>query len=211
MQKFNFDRVFSDDGKDSGPKPRPRRNFRADEVEAIRAEAYAAGERSAVVKTEQLAANSINVVAAGVDNVLSELRAELDIIRDESTRLAAQIARKFVSHIIETAPELYLERCIDECLEVMHREPEVLISIPAGSPESFKRHLSQLIERRSPTGGLKMEESPSLKGIACRLAWRNGGAEIALEDALQRMDQIIIDHISALTSRPQAPAQQTTA
>jgi flagellar assembly protein FliH len=209
MQKFNFDRVFTGDGKATEPKPHPRRNYRADEVEAIRAESYAAGERSAVAKTEQLAAQSIGVVAANVEGVLSTLRAELDVIRDQSTRLAAAIARRFVCHMIDKAPELYLERCIEECLDVMHREPDITILIPSGSPVSFKQRLAGMAEDRGLSGSLRIEEGASAKAVTCRLNWRTGGAEISLDDALSRMDQIIEDHICALSGAHMA--QQATA
>ena len=208
MQKFSYDRVFSHDGQEGARPPRPRRTYKADEVETIRAEAQAAGEHSALVKTEQLAAQSINVVAAQIETVINSLRAELDVIRDDSTRLAAKIARKFVEHMIDRAPELYLERCIEECLEVVHREPQVVITISATAPPSFRQHLVQMAEARRFGPSLRIEEDAKVKGVACRLGWHSGGADIALEDALLRMEQIIEDHISALAGT-QAPQQAT--
>ncbi len=58
---------------------------------------------------------------------------------------------------------------------------------------------------------MRVVENEGLKGVACSLQWKSGGAEIALEDALGRIDQIIEDHISALSTGTDAEPQQATA
>ncbi|HXZ68007.1 MAG TPA: hypothetical protein VEH07_05415 [Alphaproteobacteria bacterium] len=206
-QKFQFDRVFTPDGTASEPPPRARRAFKAEEVEAIRAEAFKQGERSSLVKIEQQVAGSIAVLANSIQDVLNSTRAELDGIRDGSTRLAALIARKFVEHMIARAPELYLERCIEECLELVHREPEVVIDMPANAPQSLKDHLNKMAQENGLDMSMRIIENEALDGVKCRLHWKSGGAEIALEDALSKIDEIVEDHISALNGGAEAGAQ----
>jgi flagellar biosynthesis/type III secretory pathway protein FliH len=211
MEKFSFDLVFSEDGSASTPNPRPKRSYRADEVEVIRKECFAAGEQSELARIEAAAARSVDELATGVHEVLSTLRMETERIRDDSTRLAARIARKFVSHMIGDAPELYLERCIEECLDVLHEEPEITIIIPKDSAPSLKTRLVQMAEGRGFGAGLRIEESPSLNQTSCRLNWRKGGAEISLEDALAAMDRIIEEHIASLHGTGLEEAQAESA
>jgi len=206
-QKFQFDRVFTPDGTANEPPPRARRAFKAEEVEAIRLEAFKQGERSSLVKIEQQTAGSVAVLANGIQDVLNSTRAELDGIRDGSTRLAALIARKFVEHMIAHAPELYLERCIEECLELVHREPEIVIDIPAGAPQSLKDRLNKMAQENGLDMSMRIIENEALDGVKCRLHWKSGGAEIALEDALNKIDEIVEDHISALGTGTEAGAQ----
>lgn len=210
-QKFNFDRVFSPDGNATEPPPRARRSFKPEEMEAARTEAFKQGEQSSLVKIEKQATASIAVLANGIQNVLNSTRAELDAIRDGSTRLAALIARKFVEHMIAHAPELYIERCIEECLELMHREPEIVINIPSAAPQSLKDMLGKMAHERRLDMVMRVVENDSIKGVACSLQWKNGGAEIALEDALRRIEQIVEDHISALSAGSEAAPHQVTA
>ena len=205
-QKFQFDRVFTPDGNVSEPLPRARRAFKAEEVEAIRLEAFKQGERSSLVKIEQQAVGTVAVLANGIQNVLNSTRAELDGIRDGSTRLAALIARKFVEHMIAHAPELYLERCIEECLELVHREPEIVIDIPASAPQSLKDRLNKMAQEHGLDTSMRIIENEALDGVKCRLHWKSGGAEIALEDALSKIDEIVEDHISALSAGSDAGA-----
>ena len=209
-KKLLFDRVFTHEGTASEPPPRARRAFKAEEMEAARAEAYKQGEHSSLVKIEQQAAGSIAVLANTIQHILNSTRAELDGIRDGSTRLAALIARKFVEHMIARAPELYLERCIEECLELVHREPEIVIDIPATAPPSLKDHLTKMAQEHGLEMSMRIIENEAIDGVKCRLHWKSGGAEIALEDTLSRIDQIVEDHISALEAgNAQAPEQAT--
>jgi flagellar assembly protein FliH len=216
-QKFKFDRVFTPDGAATEPPPRARRAFKPEEMEAARAEAFKQGEKSSLVKIEQQAAASIAVLAGSIQDVLNSTRAELDGIKDGSTRLAALIARKFVEHMIAHAPELYLERCIEECLDLVHREPEIVIDIPTSAPQSLKDRLNKMAQEHQLDMAMRVVENPTLDGVTCRLHWKSGGAEIALEDALGRIDQIVEDHISSLSAGTDAEAstdatlQQATA
>ncbi len=52
LQRFTFDTVFEDSGRVIAPI-RPKKHFTAEEVQAIRAECFAQGERSAVAIAEQ--------------------------------------------------------------------------------------------------------------------------------------------------------------
>ena len=65
---FTFDTVF--DGDAVIVAPRPKRAFTPEEVEAVRAEAFAAGERSAVARTEAEAAAALAQVAAAAREAL---------------------------------------------------------------------------------------------------------------------------------------------
>jgi hypothetical protein len=53
---------------------------------------------------------------------------------------------------------------------------------------------------------MRIIENEALDGVKCRLHWKSGGAEIALEDALGKIDEIVEDHISALSAGSNAGA-----
>ena len=56
---FAFDTVFDDVGAIAYAPPRTKRMFTAEEVEQLRAAAFAEGERSAVVQAEQAMAATL--------------------------------------------------------------------------------------------------------------------------------------------------------
>ncbi|HEY9235316.1 MAG TPA: flagellar assembly protein FliH, partial [Phenylobacterium sp.] len=71
-QKFGFDTVFDNAGGAYAP-PRPKRLFPADEVEAIRAQAFAEGERQGLGSMAALEAQALSQIAAAVGQALPRL------------------------------------------------------------------------------------------------------------------------------------------
>jgi flagellar assembly protein FliH len=211
MEKFKFDREFSEGGEARATQPRAKRAYKPEEVEAARTQARAEGECSAVAQAEQAAAQSIAQLAKGLHEILSMARFALDEIHDDGTRLAATIARKLAVHAFEAAPESYFERAIGECLDLLRREPKIRIVIPAEAPPSLKAHLEALATAHGLGGHVHIELEAYLKGAECRLDWRSGGAEISLEDAFARMDAIIGERIAALQAAKAAAPQSTRA
>ena len=80
-QKFTFDTVFEDSGRVIAPV-RPKKIFTAEEVEAIRQECFAEGERSAVAIAQQAQAMALQQIAITAQGELRSLEAmEADMIR----------------------------------------------------------------------------------------------------------------------------------
>ncbi|MFO1186347.1 MAG: hypothetical protein U1E87_02160 [Alphaproteobacteria bacterium] len=198
MEKFKFDTEFTENGAAKEGKPRVKRTFRADEVDALTKAARAEGERSAVAEAERLAARALDELAKGLHEVLSLVRLALDDIHDDATRLAGVIGHKLGEHAFAQAPETWFEKVISECLELVRREPEICIAIPAGVPEPLRQRLALLTAKHGLPGTLRIEESASLRGPQARIDWSSGGAEISLEEAYRRMDAMIEERIGAL-------------
>jgi len=206
MEKFKFDTEFSDDGAARAIRPRVKRNFRGDEVEALTKQARTEGESSAVAEAERHAARALDELAKGLHEVLSLVRLALDGIHDDSTRVAGVIGRKLGEHAFAAAPEAYFEKTISECLDLVRREPEIRISIPAGAPEPLRQRLALLSAKHGLPNTLRVEESAGLRGPQARIDWTSGGAEISLEDAYKRMDALIEERIAALETQRGAAA-----
>lgn len=207
MEKYKFDLEFSDSASKPAA-PRVKRSYKPEEVEALRAQARAEGERSAVALAEEAAARALNQLAHGLHEVLTMARFALDQINDDATRLAARIGRSVATHVFETAPEEYFERAIGECLDLVRREPEIRISVPASAPPSLIAGLEAMAAKHGLSGHLRIEASADLRGAECRLDWKAGGADISLEEALTRIDQIVEQHIAALqAARPSDQAR----
>ena len=72
-QKFGFDTVFDNAGGVAHAAVRPKRLFPADEVEALRAQAFAEGERQALASMAALQAQALSQIAASVGQALPRL------------------------------------------------------------------------------------------------------------------------------------------
>ena len=74
-QKFSFDTVFDAVGGVAYAAPRPKRMFAADEVEQIRKDAYAEGERAALASIAAQQQAALAGVAAACHHALPTLAA----------------------------------------------------------------------------------------------------------------------------------------
>ena len=62
-RKFDFDTVFDDAGAVAQVSARPKRIYPLEEVEVIRAQAYAEGERTAMARLEAQQAEALSTIA----------------------------------------------------------------------------------------------------------------------------------------------------
>ena len=72
-QKFGFDTVFDNAGGVAYSAPRPKRLFTAEEVEAVRAAAFAEGEQQALGSMAALQAQALSQIASAVGQALPRL------------------------------------------------------------------------------------------------------------------------------------------
>ena len=70
LEKFGFDTVFDGAGGVARSAPRPKRYFNAEEVEAIRAQAFAEGERKALGDMGALQARALSDIARSAEQAL---------------------------------------------------------------------------------------------------------------------------------------------
>ncbi|MDB5420327.1 MAG: fliH, partial [Brevundimonas sp.] len=104
-QRFVFDTVFDGGGDVVSSRPRPRRLIPAEEVEALRAQAYADGQQSAIVLAEQAAAAAMHRIAADIADALPTLAAVAHGHRAGSAELALAAARKIAGEALALFPE----------------------------------------------------------------------------------------------------------
>ena len=197
MQKFTFDRDFLSEDPAHAAEAVQRRETRSAKVREAEAAGYEAGTRDAVAEAERRSAAALEDIAAALNQLMGTVTGELDLVRDETTRLAAHIARQFTSRLLADLPEDHIERTVEACLEIARREPSLTISIPEPLSETLGAKLTEHLERYGLGGQAHISSAPDLTGVSCRLDWLTGGAEISLDQTLQAIDAAVEDHIAA--------------
>src|ERR1700760_925254 len=92
-RKFDFGTVFDGDGGIAPAPPVIKRAFTAAEVEQVRAQAYAEGERSATVRAEEAQAGALREIAAACRIALGSLAQSAHNHRSASADLSMAVAR----------------------------------------------------------------------------------------------------------------------
>ena len=93
LEKFGFDTVFDGGGNVTRSAPRTKRYFTADEVEAIRARAFAEGEQKAAGEMASVQARALADIARAADQGLGRLAQVAHAHREGSAELALACAR----------------------------------------------------------------------------------------------------------------------
>jgi len=178
VRKFMFDTVFTPDGKVTHAPKAERLTYKRDEVEEIRKEMFAEGERSAVAEAERRTAAALEAITALLrtfDTVVSSLRTD-------AVELSLAAARAAADTAINQYPEEALAGLFTECLEALRGAPRIVTTAPPDTLDAVRARLTTLAATAGLDGVISVEAGDG----PARIEWRDGAAEINPEDALAR-------------------------
>jgi hypothetical protein len=121
---FTFDTVIV--------APRPKRAFTPDEVEAVRTDAFAAGERSALARAEAHAAAALAQAAAVAREALGALTHLAHEHRIAAAELALAAARKIAGAALDAFPEAPAAAALTALARELESTPRLLVHSPTG-------------------------------------------------------------------------------
>jgi flagellar assembly protein FliH len=192
---FTFDTVF--DGDAVIVAPRPKRAFTSEEVDAIRQEAFAAGERSAVAQAEAQAAEALNQVAILTRDALGALNRIAHEHRSAAAELALAAARKIAGAALEAFPEAPAAAALDALGRDLQATPRLLVHAPAQDPARLEAALAQAAERAGFPGQIVLKVDPTLPPAAFIFDWGDGRASFDPQAASARVEAALMGALTA--------------
>lgn len=192
-RRFSFDTVFDGSGDiSSAPPPARKKLYQPEEVEQIRAAAYAEGERSAVVRAEQEAAQAMGQIAQAAQAALSVLAAVAHEHRSHSAALAMAAARKIAGAALERFPEAPAQAALEAMGREIEAEPRLIARVAPHLEERTQAALETVAQAMGFAGQILAKADPSLPPAAFVLDWGDGrcafdpvAAEIRVSQALE--------------------------
>lgn len=206
-RKFTFETVF--DGDNVIPAaPRPKRNYAADEVETIRAQAFAEGERSAVAKAQQVQADAARHLAAA----MSTLTAIAHEHRSGAARLALAAAGKIADAALIAFPQAPLSAALDSLAREVEAVPKLVARIAPDQAEAAEAALTAGAAAAGYPGQVAVRPDPSLTGAAFVLEWGDGSAAFDPVQTAARIAQALEAALAAegQHAEPLLPASPAT-
>ena len=149
LEKFGFDTVFDGSGGVTRSAPRPKRYFNAEEVEAIRAQAFAEGERKALGDMGALQARALSDIARSAEQALGGLARIAHAHREGSAALALACARAIAGELLEMFPKAALQKGLESLAREIESEPRLLVTVAPGLGEG----LQELLAATAAAGG----------------------------------------------------------
>jgi flagellar assembly protein FliH len=187
LQKFTFDTVFEDSGRVIAPF-RPKKNFTADEVEAIRRECFAEGERSAVARAQEAQAMALQQIAAAAQGALGGLA---------MARLALAAARKIADAALERFPEAPAAAALEALAREVEAVPRLMARCAPDQVEEIQAALEQAAQSAGYPGQIVVRADANLPVAAFVLDWGDGSAAFDPNESAARVAQALDEALAA--------------
>jgi flagellar assembly protein FliH len=127
-QKFSFDTEFDAKGSVAYAPPRAKRLFPVEEVEQIRAAAYAEGERAALASVAAQHANALGQIASACKQALPRLAEVAHEHRQGSAALALACARGIADSALEKFPQAPVLAALEALAREIDAQPRLVVS-----------------------------------------------------------------------------------
>jgi len=196
VRKFSFDTVFEDNGRVIAPA-RPKKSFTPEEVEAIRREAFAEGERSALAIAGQAQTLALQQIAAAAQGALGGLAMVAHEHRSGSARLALVAARKIADAALDRFPEAPAAAALDALAREVEAVPRLVARCAPDRLEGVKQALEAAAHDAGYPGQIVVRADPALSLAAFVLDWGDGSAAFDPDAAAARVAQALDEALAA--------------
>lgn len=207
---FGFDTVFDDAGAVSYQAPARKRLFTPEEVEQIRAAAFAEGERSAVAQAEGQAADALADIARASRSALTALAAVAHEHRVGTAELALAAARRIADAALSRFPDAPVTAALETLAREVEAQPRLTVRVAAGLEGRVQAALDQTAEAIGFQGRITARADATLPLAAFVLDWGDGKAAFDPLAAAERVAAALDAALAAegLHAEPLIPASE---
>lgn len=208
-RKFSFDTVFDGAGgiAQAAP-PRPKRLFTADEVEQVRAQAYAEGQQAALASAQALQAGALRDLAAAAGAALPSLAEVAHQHRTGSAELALACGRAIADAALDRFPEAPLRAAMEALAREIETSPRLVVGVRPEFAEGLEPVLAEAAQAIGYPGHIQIRADGALAGAAFTLDFGDGAAAFDPAAAAERVQAALTAALAAegLHAEPLTPA-----
>lgn len=209
-QKFSFDTVFDAGGGIAFQAPRPKRSYTAEEVEQIRRESYAEGERTALASIAAQQQAAVAHLSAACTQALPRLAEVAHDHRVGSARLALACARGIAGAALERFPEAPLAAALETLAHEIEAAPRLTVTAPAELVEKLQAVVGEVAAKVGFAGAIQVKAECGLPPAAFTLDFGDGQAAFDPQAAEARVTQALDAALAAegLHAEPLIPGAE---
>ncbi|CDO58845.1 FlbE protein [Candidatus Phaeomarinobacter ectocarpi] len=199
--RFEFDRELSKGAVIQPRAERKKTKWTEDEVNAIRAEAFAAGEEAARTSDEAELSHRIaegsQQVAERLNVLLENLHTERAKLREEAAEIALTIARKLMPALMETAPTSEIEAVVEQSFALLRNEARVVIHVAEDQQGLLEQRITDMTREHGFEGQLVLRSSDDVDPGDVRIEWASGAITRDTPALDASIEQIVRTYLSA--------------
>jgi flagellar assembly protein FliH len=190
-QRFVFDTEFDAAGDVSYVAPRPKRSYTPDEVEAIREQARAEGERAAItsITAQQMAA--LSEIARACSQAMPTLAAVAHQHRIGAAELALACGRAIAGAALDRFPEAAVTAAIDALNREIEAAPRLIVTASPELAEQLQGRLDEAATRAGFTGAIQVRSDLGMGPHAFTLDFGDGAGSFDPAAASERVNEAL--------------------
>jgi len=196
VRKFSFDTVFEDNGRVIVPA-RPKKSFTSEELDRVRRESFAEGERSALAIAGQAQTLALQQIAIAAQGALGGLAMAAHEHRAGSARLALAAARKIADAALARFPEAPAAAALDALAREVEAVPRLVARCAPEQLDGVKEALEGAAHNAGYPGQIVVRADPALPAAAFVLDWGDGSAAFDPAAAAGRVAQALDEALAA--------------
>jgi flagellar assembly protein FliH len=197
LRKFTFDTVFDGDGQIASAPVRAKRFYTPDEVEQIRALAYAEGERSALSRAEEAKAQALTAISGAARAALGALAGAAHEHRTGCAELALAAARTIAGAALERFPNAPAEAAFATLAREVEATAKLIVRAAPVMVADLQAALDETALACGFGGQIVVKEDPALPLAAFVLDWGDGRADFDPAAAAERVAQALHTALAA--------------
>jgi flagellar assembly protein FliH len=190
-EKFLFGTVFEATGEVTAAAPRPKRSYAADEVEAIRKAAEAAGEARALTGVANRQAEALAAIARAAQQALPSLAGVAHEHRVGSAELALACARAIAAAALDAFPQAPVRAALESLAREIEAAPRLIVAGDADLVEGLQAVLEETAQAVGYPGSIQVRAAPGLAPHAFTLDFGDGSASFDPAAAAERVAQTL--------------------
>lgn len=196
-KKFGFDTVFDQAGHIAYAPPQPKRSFTPAEVEAIRAAAFAEGERTAAVKAAEAQANALAGVAGATRSAMGALTEVAHRHREGAAELALAAARVIAGAALDQFPSAPVAAALEALSREVEASPRLIVRAAPELGERTQAILDETAQASGYAGQILVKTDPDMPRAAFVFDWGDGRADFDPVEAEARVAEALRTALAA--------------
>jgi flagellar assembly protein FliH len=195
--RFAFDTVFDPSSGAIVSAPRPRRALTPEEVEQVRAQAFAEGEASAVARAEQAAAAALAEIARAAAAALGDLGRLAQDHREAGAGLAMAAARAIAGAALDAFPEAPASAALEALTLEIASAPRLIARASPDMVERLQASLDATAQACGYPGQILVKADPATPLAAFIFDWGDGRASFDPIAAAERVEAALREAVEA--------------
>lgn len=196
-QKFGFDTEFNAEGGIAYAPPAVKRVYVPEEVEEIRARAYAEGERTANVRAEEAIAAALAQIAEAARSGLGRMAQLAHEHRIACAELALAAAKVIAGAALAGLPEAPAAAALEALAHEIESTPRLIVRAAPDLVDRLQKALDETAQACGFAGQIVVKSDPTLAMAAFVFDWGDGRASFDPGQAAERVAEALRTALAA--------------